>query len=223
MPKVGVNQEPLNERLVFAFDGTDYRVVKCDTDGQLLAALATGQTVSVTQSDKAKLLATVDIAANQSIKATQTTEGDLRAIVSLDTDENVQSRGYGWVNSAWQKNPLLFGYSAQIFEEKSNTNSPVTLCTLNGTVVPAGEIWIVNAICASNNDRQATAIRIYATIDGKDLMLTDAAPGAVFRYVMWSGQITLKAGDNVNASIYGTVAGDDCYLRYVANRIDIDQ
>ncbi len=45
MPKVGVNNEPLLERLVFAYDGTDYRVVKCDTNGNVVAALAADQNV----------------------------------------------------------------------------------------------------------------------------------------------------------------------------------
>jgi hypothetical protein len=39
MPKVGVNNDPLLERLVFGFDGVDYRVVKVDGDGNLMVAL----------------------------------------------------------------------------------------------------------------------------------------------------------------------------------------
>lgn len=41
MPKAGVNQDPLTERVVFGFDGANYRVVKVDTDGNLVIALKT--------------------------------------------------------------------------------------------------------------------------------------------------------------------------------------
>ena len=45
MPKVGAGNEPLHERLIFAYDGTDYQVVACDTDGNLVAAVLADQNV----------------------------------------------------------------------------------------------------------------------------------------------------------------------------------
>lgn len=45
MPKVGVNNEPLFERLMFAYDGSNYRVIKCDGSGNLVAAVLADQNV----------------------------------------------------------------------------------------------------------------------------------------------------------------------------------
>lgn len=37
MPKVGAANEPLLERLIYGYDGSSYRPLKCDTNGNLLA------------------------------------------------------------------------------------------------------------------------------------------------------------------------------------------
>ncbi len=59
MPKVGVDNEPLLERVMFGYDGTNYRIVKIDTDGNLVAAIKTSQSVTVLQSNPVNLKATV--------------------------------------------------------------------------------------------------------------------------------------------------------------------
>ena len=81
MPRVGVNNEPLLERAIFGFDGSDYRVVKVDTDGNLVAAVKASQSITVTQPNAANLKSTVTLAASQSIEVTQDTFADLKATV----------------------------------------------------------------------------------------------------------------------------------------------
>lgn len=45
MPLVSVNNEPLLERAIFGFDGVNYRVVKVDTDGNIVVAQKANQNV----------------------------------------------------------------------------------------------------------------------------------------------------------------------------------
>jgi hypothetical protein len=45
MPQIGANNEPLLERAIFGYDGTDYRVVKVDASGNLVAAVLADQNV----------------------------------------------------------------------------------------------------------------------------------------------------------------------------------
>jgi len=45
MAKVGVNNEPLHERLIFGYDGSDYRVCKVDGEGNLVVALKANQEI----------------------------------------------------------------------------------------------------------------------------------------------------------------------------------
>jgi hypothetical protein len=89
MPKVGVDNDPLLERLIFAFDGADYRVVACDTDGNVVAALAAGQSIEVTQDTAADLQATVNVNAGQSIAVTQTTPASLQAAVNVNAGQSI--------------------------------------------------------------------------------------------------------------------------------------
>ena len=53
MPQVAADSAGLLERLVYGFDGSVYRVVKVDTDGNLVLALVAGSTIEVTQADPA--------------------------------------------------------------------------------------------------------------------------------------------------------------------------
>lgn len=45
MPHFSNNNDPLLDRAVFGFDGTNYRVIKLDTSGQLVVAIAASQTI----------------------------------------------------------------------------------------------------------------------------------------------------------------------------------
>lgn len=223
MPKVSVNNDPLLERLVFAYDGTSYRVVTCDTDGNVVAALKTGQSVEVTQDTAADLLATVNIAAAQTIAVTQATPANLQAAVNLNTDQNVQARRYGWIASAWQKAPLPFGYSGVGAETVSKLNAAASFDAIAGTSVPAGEFWIVSAADAYDANTAVSRIGIVASVAGVSVYLISAAsPGAGIP-LAWSGQAVLGPGDNVLAAFFGTVLNDDLYLHYCYTRVDIDQ
>jgi hypothetical protein len=59
MAAVGVGNEPLHERALFAFDGTVYRKVKINTSGELVVAQAVGSSLNVTAS----------LAADQNVQA----------------------------------------------------------------------------------------------------------------------------------------------------------
>jgi hypothetical protein len=90
MPLVGVNNEPLLERAIFGFDGTSYRVVKIDGDGNLVAALKASQEIEVVQDTAADLKATVSVAASQEIEVTQPTAADLKATVSVAASQEIE-------------------------------------------------------------------------------------------------------------------------------------
>lgn len=179
MPKVGVNNEPLLERLVFGYDGADYRVVKVDTSGNLVAALLANQ--------------------------------------------NVQARGYGWVSAAWQKNPLLIGYSGTGSEEVKNLSAAAGVNVLNGTVVPAGEIWNVYAAHLLDVNNATVQDRIGVTVSGVDVVMASTATLAASIYYPWNGSVILSPGDKIFGVFEGCTLNDDLYMRYAYVRVDIDQ
>lgn len=121
---------------------------------------------------------------------------------------------YGWDGAAWRKLPLLWGYSESLEEERVDTNASVTSDFLIGTVVPAGEVWIIDAVCAVDVTTNITLIRFAVDTAIGGVFFHAAAPGAADEYVYWDGHLTLAEGKKIIAFFSGTVAGDDIYLRY---------
>ena len=73
-----------------------------------------------------------------------------------------QGMSRGWIGSAWQKAPLTLGYSAKIDEQVADTSAAAGSNTLSGTAVPSGEVWVIQAACASDLNNDPTIIQIRA-------------------------------------------------------------
>lgn len=159
MPKVGVNNEPLLERAIFGFDGADYRVVKVDTDGNLVAAVKASQEIEVTQDTPGDLKATVDIAAAQEIEVTQPTAADLKATVTIPTGQDIEAQQFGWISSAWQKNPLALGYSSPLIKQYVNDAPTGSNPNIDTDTVPSGELWVITNITERATFSSAAGIR----------------------------------------------------------------
>lgn len=202
MPLVGVNYEPLEERAIFGFDGTDYRVVKVDTAGQIVAALQAGSTITVTQATAANLNATATLAANQ----------------------NVQARDYGWYSGAWQKNPLLMGYSAAVGEAVTNTSLAAGANTLSSTAVPAGEVHVITNIAAAYSGTVTNVILTVRINDsGTIYELYGQKPPVTGVYYDRQGFWVLKPGAKIDLLINGATLNDDGFLYIAGFSFDIDQ
>jgi len=152
---------------------------------------------------------------------------DVVTLPAIPTGSNVigkvDAQNHGWIGAAWQKNPLLLGYSGDTSEVVTNTNADAGLNTLSGAAVPAGEIWVVEAIGVRNVNKASSRSWIYVTTNGNNTYLSDQVAAAAGQFTVWAGAITLSEGDKVQALIYGCDAGDDIKMHYHARRIDIDQ
>lgn len=201
MPLVGVNNEPLLERAIFGFDGTSYRVVKVDTDGNLVAA----------------------VKASQAIEVTQDTAADLKATVTIPTDQDIEARGYGWLGSAWQKAPIPFGYSGVKNESWEDTNLASGNSNVDSSAVPAGEIWVI--LQYAYHFVGTVPTRIYIQFGPTSDLLTVFQQESVTS-VLWEsvdGMFILEEGDILRLRIIGATSGDDLTGRAHGYRIDIDQ
>jgi hypothetical protein len=192
MAKVGVGNEPLLERLIFGAEGTNYRVVVVDAAGNIVAALKAGSTVEVTQD----------------------TAADLKATVSLADDQNVQARAYGYFNAAWQRQPLLIGYGGVVNEQVVNLSSPAGTTILDGTVVPANRVYVIEGAAGLDVNTATTAIELGVISGGVYTPFTRGVGVAANNWHTWNGRLTLAPGDNLRCVLVGTVLNDDTYLRY---------
>jgi hypothetical protein len=143
--------------------------------------------------------------------------------IKVDAYGLLLSGNYGWDGSAWHKNALLWGYSDLKVEQKSILNAIAGFNTLAGTVVPAGEIWHVQAVNGWNDTRIIDRIELSAVINGQAMMLTYAQPTIIGRPIIWTGQITLNAGDYLLAGYNGCTLNDDLYLSYSGVKQQVNQ
>jgi len=202
MPKVGVSNEPLLERALFAFDGADWRPVLVDASGNLVAGLLAGSSIAVTQSDDTLLKATV----------------------ALKADQNVQARGYGWVGAAWQKQPLPFGYSAVVSERKISTTLAAGTNSLSTTAVPAGEIHVYTHVSFYYAGTVATVtLTAYLNIGGSNKELAGVSPPVSSVIYDRQGWFVLAPGDTVQVYCFNATLNDDMALNVAGFRVDIDQ
>jgi hypothetical protein len=166
-------------------------------------------------SDPSKIMLPLQVDANGYLRVVLEAGSNLAGEVSAD--------GYGWIGGDWQKAPLPFGYSGDWSEQVNGTGTGGA-DTLLGTQVPAGEIWIVQAIAAVNASAVTTStVSIYATVNGVNVILNQVATPAAGSYVLWSGAIVLSENDRISALFSNTTGANNIQLRYHAVRVDIDQ
>ena len=119
---------------------------------------------------------------------------------------------HGWDGAAWRKLPLVWGYSDVIRETVGTTTAAADTNHLDGSEVPAGEVWVITSISAVNQTTAITRIvaRTYEAPDYYDI--TSLESPAIFEYLNWSGFIPVGAGDRVRVSFYDCVLNDDIYM-----------
>lgn len=179
MPIVGVNNEPLYERVIFAYDGTDYRVIKSDTDGNI--------------------------------------------VIAQKADQNIQARSYGWYSSAWQKNPLTYGYSntAELYE--SDTNLPAGTANLDTTAISAGEVWRITYIGIFPVSASMTQIGLYLRRGGTSYPIKIDNTPVTSVWDTFVVDITLKESDSFRLQMANATLNDDLYISMLGYKFDVDQ
>ncbi len=131
--------------------------------------------------------------------------------------------GHGWIGGAWQKSPLPLGYSGIISEEVSDLTLDEGNNVLGGTVVPAGEVWVISAASIKYVGDTATALTLFAFVDSVPTRLiyqVDPTSGAIY---LITGQFILAEGDYMQYNVATATANDDGILDYMGYSFDIDQ
>jgi len=141
----------------------------------------------------------------------------------LESDGSLPAISKGWIGAAWQKNPLLLGYSGDKSELKQIADASAGTNTLSSGTVPAGETWVVEAISARDLDNAITSMLRNINVNGVVVTLVEQITVAAAARVFWSGAVTLSYGDYVRAAFYGCTLNDNLEMAYHARRIDIDQ
>jgi len=148
---------------------------------------------------------------------------DINVEIEQTNPANLTPGLMGWINGAWQKNPLLWGYSGVVAETLSDTNLAAGGKALNGTRVPTGEIWIIlnAAIWYLGTAPSRLSIHV-GDVYGFFTILQENSPVSSYRYI-YNGMIVLSPGEYLQGTVEGATAGDDLHFRYRGYKMDIDQ
>ena len=153
----------------------------------------------------------LEVDANGYLKVTQTSPGSL-AVAE-----------YGYVNSGWHKNPILYGYSNNVLLNAYSTNLPAGDSYLNLTAVAAGYINVITNISWQYIGTVPTsgAVVIFqgANSFGLYKVLSPASGVHYDRQGWW----VLKEADYIALFIKGATAGDDAYIWATGFSVKIDE
>ena len=141
--------------------------------------------------------------------------------VVLDNDPGHRAALYGYDSAAWQKLPLLWGYTSRLADRKSDTNAAAGTNTLTSSTPAAGEIWVVTHIAAEDVTSAITRIVVYANMDAVNLDLFTALSPGGFATLDRQGQWILAAGDTIRAEFVGCTLGDDIYLTLLGYKMGL--
>lgn len=144
--------------------------------------------------------------------------------VDNDGRPEVAPQSVGWINGAWQKNPLRFGYSDTV-EHRITATMVAGTNNLNATV-PAGEIWVINNTgCRYDGSAAAAAATIAIIRGGNEYRLWQMAVGSLKSSEFYgrTGEWIAKPGDTLRLIINLATAGDSAQFHAVGYRVDIDQ
>ena len=118
---------------------------------------------------------------------------------------------------------LIFGYNDRYAQQVSNLNASAGSNYLFGTTVPAGEIWVVGTMAASNVNTISSGISVGVYDGATYYTLTAKKSPAAAEWVPWSGIMVLKEGDRLFAWFGACAAGDDLFFNANGYKMKVAQ
>jgi hypothetical protein len=151
---------------------------------------------------------------------------DVLTLPSIPSGSNligdVQARNLGYISGAWQKDPLRFGYSGQVYERVVNTALAAGVNNLDTSAVPAGRIWVVTSIACHYVGTVAGVVILVVIQQGANLLALYNVTAVVSnQYYDRQGQFILAAGDFVRLTVSGATLNDDARLFVNGYYVDI--
>lgn len=127
-----------------------------------------------------------------------------------------------YVANAWQKQPMMFGFTDTYSETDDNNYTATGFITRSLTAVPAGYVYMVTAITAIFTTGTCPAIYTYLTMGAGDIMVKSDIAAAVGVPMSISGQFPLKAGQYVKVGFNITAQPCHVYVYVSGYKMKID-
>jgi len=131
---------------------------------------------------------------------------------TLTPEGAIKHANLGWDGSAWHKLPMMFGWSDTYAEQISSLTMPAGNSSLNGSIVPAGEVWVVNGLSVAVTSTSCTNIIVVYAIVGANLVLGEQFAPVNGRYYLFTPGFVMKAGQYAYARFYGMTLNDNAFV-----------
>jgi len=150
------------------------------------------------------------------------TGGDVDADIPADAKAKlVSALSYGWDGSAWQKLPMVWGFTDRWFELVFTLDATLGSNDLVTAVVPPGYVYRAEWQSVINGTRNPSRIWFAIWAGATGVIYEDQpGPGANTR-AYYRLPVTLKAGDKIGVTIGDCGAGDDIFYRVWGTKMKI--
>jgi len=232
MPEVTNPAEEYFKDGLWAWDATNSKWIKVVADpatGYLKVDMP--DTIEVTQDTPANLQPGVNVWDGGTWRKAACTAGgyvknwhtgqSVDVEVQQTTPTDMRTLAHGWDGSAARKLPMLYGYTSYWLERETTTNAAAGTNILDFSGVTAGQVWVLNAICAVNATHACGVISYYITLGGTTVNCFVKNAPAAAEYVYLTGWWVLPPGSVLHAYFTGCTAGDDLYADAVGFKMSI--
>jgi len=143
-------------------------------------------------------------------------------IVTIDPANNPLVSAHGFVNGAWRKSPIPFGYSDVLNSALANLALAAGANNLDSAAVGAGLIWVVTNVSVMYVGTAPTSVSVNVVSGGATICLFQQnAPVTATRYDR-QGKWVLEATDILRCTVVGATLNDDLYLDVHGYQIAIE-
>lgn len=145
-----------------------------------------------------------------------------RLVVAIASIVATDAQMHGHIGGAWQKQPLVWGYSDAVAERVVNTNADAGINTLDTTAVPSGEVHYITSVFATDATSAITVTLLSLRRSSVNYNFRRVASPGAGDSVENANPVILKEGDVIRATFQGCTAGDSISLMVSGYRMDID-
>jgi hypothetical protein len=129
---------------------------------------------------------------------------------------------HGYVNGAWQKNPILFGYSDGLWLFVYNYNLSAGTNILETSAVPANWIWVVTQVNLYYYGTSPSYMECMIIHSSTVYWLFRQARPVIGRFYDRQGWWILAYNDILRMIISGAVAGDTAILSATGFKVQLN-
>lgn len=209
--------------LLVSIDGKDFATQT--TLASLLTELQAKADLSETQPISAAALPLPTGASTSAAQATALTELQAKLeTADLEIVTSIPSVGpHGWIDGAWQRNPLLFGYSGVLYKTTANTSLSLGENSVDTSACASYEFWVITNISVMYRGTSPDYMEVRIVFNSTNMKLYQIANPTSELFYDKQGWWVLGPSDYLRVYTDDATANDDMYIFVTGFRVSSNQ